>query len=318
MSCSLCRTLYRFAFHIESVWLFTYSDLKTIVFTSSSFGILNGIAVSLENRQTLSPSIELPDPSKILLRGPLVLFWIWINLLPFNIDNQRQPQAIQEDSLNKPWRTMPSRRLSKRAVKYLMLVLYLTAVLVSFVLGTLKQCIALILLGYWYNDLGGADGNPLTRNFINACGFVCFASGALQVAISQNIQDAQYAQSTLQIYWRWFLVMAAIIFSTVQTQDMYDQRGDAARDRKTLPLLIGDTPARWVIAASVAVWCCATPWLWGCPTVGYIVPGILGFSIIKRTLLKRDEREDKITFRVWNIWLVSIYLLPLIKALSAR
>ena len=36
--------------------------------------------------------------------------------------------------------------------KYLMLVFYLIAVSVRFVLGTVNQCIALILLGDWYND----------------------------------------------------------------------------------------------------------------------------------------------------------------------
>lgn len=309
--------LQRWAFHIKSVWLFTYSDLKTIVFPSAASGILNGIAVSLENEQVLS-SLNLSTPEHIFKRAPLVLAWVWLNLLPFNIDNQRQPKAIQEDLLNKPWRTLPSKRLSPGFVKGLMLVLYPIAVFVSFRLGALTQCLALIFLGYWYNDLGGGDGNPLIRNLINACGFVCFSSGAMQVAIRRPGTDSHSTESALGLYGWWFLIIACIVVSTVQTQDMCDQRGDTVRDRKTIPLVIGDAPARWTIAIGVAVWCCVTPWLWRSPTTGYLGPVILGAIIAGRTLWKRSEKADKTTFLLWNVWLVSLYFLPLIKALTLR
>lgn len=312
------QNIRKWVYHINSIWLFTYSDLKTIVFTSAAFGILNGVSASLENERALSASLNLPTARQVVKRTPLVLGWIWINLLPFNIDNQRQPKAIKEDSLNKPWRTLPSRRLSPKTAKRLMLVLYPTAVIASFFHGTLTQCLGLIFLGYWYNDLGGADKNPAIRNLINGCGFVCFSSGAMQVAIGGFKTEVRDTESALRLYGWWYVVIACIVFSTVQTQDMYDQRGDAARNRKTVPLLIGDAPARWTIAVAVAVWCFATPWLWGSSTAGYLAPVVLGSVIASRILWKRDEKADLITFRLWNIWLVSIYFLPLIKALGFR
>jgi hypothetical protein len=61
-----------------------------------------------------------------------------------------------------------------------MLVLYPVACLVSALLGGLRQCLALIILGFCYNDLGFADRSCITRNLINGIGFVCYASGAVE------------------------------------------------------------------------------------------------------------------------------------------
>lgn len=211
---------------------------------------------------------------------------------------------------------MPSRRLSPQAAQRLMLMLYPVAVLVSLFLGNLQQCFTLILLGYWYNDLHGADASCIIRNFINACGFVCFSSGAMQVAISGGGVKGTSSKTALELFGWWYFTIASIVFTTVHSQDMSDQKGDAARNRKTVPLVIGDASARWTIAVAMALWGCITPWLWGCSMVGYMAPVVLGVIVAMRTLRVRSERGDKITFRLWNLWLVSIYLLPFIKAVE--
>lgn len=204
---------------------------------------------------------------------------------------------------------MPSLRLSGEAAKHLMVVFYCAAIVLSLVLGAAPQCLTLLALGYWYNDLQGADANFLVRNLINGCGFVCFSSGAMQVALGKR-------GSAIQLLWWWFIVIAGIVLTTVQTQDMYDQRGDAVRGRKTVPLVIGDDLARWSIAFPMAVWSWLCPWLWGSSLAGYVLPVVLGATVIVRTLRERSEKGDKVTFRWWNLWLVSVYLLPLIKAVE--
>lgn len=132
------------------------------------------------------------------------------------------------------------------------------------------------------------------RNLINAAGFTSFASGAMQVGIGGR-------GSALQLLGWWSVIKACIEFSTVQTQDMYDQRGDAARNRKTVPLVMGDASARWTIAVSMVVWCVATLWLWRSSTKGYVVPVVLGLTVAVRTLWERSERGDRNTFRIWNL-----------------
>ncbi|KAL8651747.1 MAG: hypothetical protein Q9210_003078 [Variospora velana] len=166
-------------FHLRTIWLFTFSDLKTIVGPKTVFGLVNSLA---------APEFGVgssPEAASLLRRTVIVAVWTWINLLPFAIDNQRQPAAIAEDSVNKPWRPMPSKRLTEQRARQIMFALYPVAGLTSCYFGGLRQCIALVALGYWYNDRGGADSSFVVRNFINACGFVCYSSGAMEVALGR-------------------------------------------------------------------------------------------------------------------------------------
>lgn len=112
-----------------------------------------------------------------------------MDLLPFTISNQGLANAIRENTIYKPWRLLPSERLSPQQATRLMQALYPVAFLTSLYLGGLKQCIGLIALGYCYNALGGGDGSCILRNFINACGFACFAPGVAEVAASENLRS---------------------------------------------------------------------------------------------------------------------------------
>jgi 4-hydroxybenzoate polyprenyltransferase len=294
-------------FHAYSIWLFTFSDLKTIVIPKTVFGVLNATAISL----SLSSSHELPSPIDIIIRLPLVAFWAWMNLLPFTIDNQRQPASILEDSNNKPWRTLPSKRMTPTQAKCIMLVFYPLACLASVWLGGLRQCLCLIILGFCYNDLNFADCSWVSRNLINGLGFCCFASGAYEVALRMPL--------SLEHRWiiEWLGIIAGIVFSTVQTQDMYDQRGDSQRGRKTMPLEIGDGPARWITAVAMGVWTTFCPVYWGLLDWRGLCVGALGLAVAFRTLLMRDIVADKRTFRIWNLWMACLYALPLV-AMSRR
>lgn len=293
-------------YHIYTIWLFTFSDLKTIIFPSTAFGIVNALAVFIEESST-NPEILALRYRHLLSAIPVVILWTWINLLPFAINNQRQPEAIQEDLLNKPWRSMPSGRLSPRSAKRLMLVTYFMAIITSKILGNMVYCLMLIALGFWYNNLRGADTSCVVRNLINAFGFVCFASGAMQAAVGKS-------RPVFQLLGWWYCIIACIVFTTVQIQDMYDQRGDKVRNRKTVPLVLGDALARWTIAAPMLIWCWLAPLLWESSVLGFIMPVMVGLIVAVRVLKKRTEAGDKRTFQLWNMWLVSVYVLPLVKA----
>ena len=290
-------------YHLTTIWLFTFTDLKTIVGPKTAFGILSALSGPILTKNAC------PDVSEILSRIPRTAFWCWINLLPFAIDNQRRPEAIQEDSKNKPWRSMPSKRISERQAEYLMWTLYPVALISSFYWGGLKQCLGLMFLGSWYNDLGGADCSCIIRNFINACGFLSFATGATEVASRTQMLENPFNNVASQ----WFLIVGAIVFSSVQSQDMYDQVGDGLRKRKTVPLVIGDSLARWTIAIPVGLWSVFCPMFWKLGIVSYAVSVTLGSVIIYRTLIKRTVADDKLTFRLWNMWLVCFYLMPVLK-----
>ena len=133
------------AYHGYTVWLFTFSDLKTIVIPQTSFGVLTALSQTRAG-PNVDGSGEITS-LEVLRRIPLALFWVYITLLPFAINNQRAPEAIAEDAINKPWRPMPTGRWSSRLSKHVMLSLYTFAFLVSCMIGGLRGNVALICLG---------------------------------------------------------------------------------------------------------------------------------------------------------------------------
>lgn len=297
-----------------SLWLFTFSDLKTIIIPSTIFGLANARAARPLHDDNYYHS-NSSWAGEALHRVPLVSFWLWIHLLPFTISNQRHILSIEEDRINKPWRPLPSGRLSRREANFFIVTTYTLAQLCSLWLGTgLAQGAVLVLLGTWYNNFRGADCNPFVRNMINSLGYTCFLTGALETAANQPLFFLVFSQSTalsLRPLANWVAIIAGIVFTTVHSQDMYDQAGDAARQRKTVPLFIGDAPARWMLAVWMVLWGIACPVFWDAVILARVVCAVLAGTVALRSLLFRDVDSDKRTFVVWNSWMAMIYVLPL-------
>lgn len=281
-------------FHAHTLWLFTVNDLKTIVIPSTIFALLTCAYMDTHYAAAIQ-------------RTPRVLLWTWVNLLAITVSNQRSPSAIMEDRLNKPWRPMPTGRLSPTQASTLGIFAHLLAQLASLVLGGgLAQSGSLILLGYLYNDLGGGDRSFITRNLINAAGFASFTSGALEVACGG---ESVFASTRTMA---WLGVNAAVISTTIHSQDMYDQVGDSAAGRRTAPLVLGDGISRLTIALAVLFWSIACPWFCGSGPTGLSILFPLGAFVAWRTLRRTSVSEDRSTYKLYNMWLVGVYSLPLI------
>lgn len=301
----LKRFLHGAAYHVYNLWLFIFSDLKTIIIPSTIFDTCNAIAAQ-------NYGLALPPDADVSVRYILsqilrTLLWVLINILPFTINNQRDPSAVAEDRINKPWRPFPSHRISDRQAKCLMLFLYIAAQIYSLLYsGGYRQSLSLLILGTWYNNLDGADGHPLIRNLINALGYLCFISGAMDVALGPQVP----LHPTRHLV-QWLLIIAAIILSTVHLQDMYDQKGDSERGRKTVPLVIGDTAARWTIAIPMLGWGPLCPAFWHVNASVFGLSCFLACIIAGRTLLFRSVEGDRTTFRIWNCWVALLFVMPL-------
>ena len=243
----------------------------------------------------------------ILKRAPITALWIWCNLLPFTIGNQRQDGSILEDSENKPWRPLPSKRITKDDASDLMLFSYFLAFALSTFVGGTPQCVILMGLGYWHNDLGGGDGHYAIRNLLNGLGYLCFTSG------SQAVISNEATWSLKPAAYQWMLLLAVVIFTTIQAQDMRDQEGDRLRGRRTLPLVIGDKAARYSIVVSICFWSILCPMFWRLRAESFVLPCIFGAIVCGRFLFNRSAEEDRMSYRLYNIWIVCIYLLPLCK-----
>lgn len=199
--------------------------------------------------------------------------------------------------------------MTPEQARNLMLVLYPIAFMVSLKIGGLRQCVGLIVLGLWYNGAKGADWSCIIRNLINACGFICHISAPLEVALGAG------AMSINQNMTKWLVVVGMVVFTTVHGQDMYDQAGDKAMGRNSVPIVIGDVPARWTIAVPMVLWSAFCPLYWNAPLVMAAAFALLGTTIAVRSLTLRTVSQDKTTFRLWNLWMVCLYALPASKIL---
>ena len=159
-------------------------------------------------------------------------------------------------------------------------------------------------LTWMYNDLGGGDDDFLVRNTINALGMSFYGSGAIVIACGSNCELTSTG-------YQWIALIGVIIMTTLQVQDMSDQKGDAMRGRKTMPLVVGDDFARWTIGVSVLGWSLGVPTIWKADIKAYIAPTVIGGTLALRILIMRSVEADKGTWRIWCFWMISLYLLPL-------
>ncbi|KAH8844232.1 hypothetical protein MCOR27_007170 [Pyricularia oryzae] len=317
------KALTRFLNHL---YLFSKSDVKTVLAPSMIFALTNGVALSI----ILQDRAGIPSPIVVLARMPLVFLHIWLDLILFCISNQRKPSSIEEDRLNKPSRPMPAGIVSPDEAATLFVAVSIIALLVSHMLGAFVPTATLLVLTFWYNDLGGAD-HPILKPFLNGVGFPCFLVGALQVALNPAPWSASGetpVPEVMSLLWRWVAVVSGAIFLTINIQDLKDVAGDAAAKRRTVPIVIGDAPTRWIVALPLVACSVATPLLWGIPELGpspwlegvkvvlaYAPMMVLGVVISVRTLLLRTVEDDNASFTLWCVWLVSLYCLPLGRAL---
>lgn len=163
-----------------------------------------------------------------------MLFWSWINLLLFSLHNQRHEDAIAEDKINKPWRPLPAKRLTPSEATAWMYVTYPLVIGSSLALGGKWPCWIHAVFCLWYNEWKGAEYTVL-KNFINAAGIACFLAGPFEIAVTGGSSLWNYPEA-----FNWPTIIGAVIFSTSHTQDFRDQEGDKLRNRRTVPLAIGD------------------------------------------------------------------------------
>lgn len=284
---SFARTI---IYHLSTLYLFTASDLKTTVIPSVTFALSISIGTS---QSTLYEQVS---------RLPLAFFYAWFNTLAFDIDNQSNKAAIEEDRINKAWRPIPASRISAENAVLLGQIVYPLTIAASFFTGGWSASAMLWLLGYLYNDYAWGSRHWLVRNLLNGCGFVSFASGALMVATGTPIdEDAR----------KWLGIVFAIVVTTIHGQDTYDQAGDALNGRSTIPLVLGDFIGRVSLVVFTLFWSIAAALFWH-TLVGAMVLTILGLWISSRWLRHREVKADRKTFRLYTIWLGLVYMLPIL------
>lgn len=170
-------------------------------------------------------------------------------------------------------------------------------------LGGMVETVAMMVLTWMYNDLGGADEMYIVRNIINALGFMCYSSGSTDVAAGVHALTPQA--------YKWIAIVGGIVFTTLSMQDLPDVEGDAARGRMTSPLMMGDAWSRWEIAVPIFLWSIICPIFWNVTWLGYVIPVAVGVWLAGRVLCLRNVTADKISWQTWCLWTGVLYALPL-------
>lgn len=293
------QRLIRFACLPSLVWRFTESDFPTFVLPNTAFGTLAAMAAP-----ALANCVESPGIWPLLVQGaPRILLFNWANLVVFDLANQRLPESITEDLLNKPWRPVPRGHISPTQARRLLLGAVPAALAVSASLGVGSESAIIMVLTWMYNDLQGGD--ELTRDPIIAIGYVVFLASSLQIAIKTTTPTTAVSISTTG--YHWFGIVGGVIMTTMQIQDLKDQVGDRARGRKTWPLVVGDGNSRRWIAACVVFWTLTSILFWRPPKSMAAMPLLLGTWTTVCVLRKTGDAQ---AWRRWCLWQVSLYALP--------
>lgn len=209
------------------LWHFTESNFPTFVLPNTAFSLLAALAAPI-----LTDRPEHLTPADLLLRAlPQVILFNWVNVLVFDLANQRLPESRLEDQLNKPWRPLPTNKISSETTRRLMLFVIPAVLAISSLLGVGTQSALVLLLTWVYNDLHGGD--EIIRDLIIAFGYGLYLASSLQIAIGPDYQITGNG-------YRWITMLSGIILTTMQVQDLKDQVGDRSRGRKTIPLVLGD------------------------------------------------------------------------------
>jgi 4-hydroxybenzoate polyprenyltransferase len=233
------------------------------------------------------------------------VIWNWFVLLVSVLANQKSVEGAMEDAINKPWRPIPSGRITRAQATTLQLFVMPVGIGVNYLLGAWEETALVYNLAWMYNDLGGGD-NWIIRNVILALALSQFNKGGMRVAAEMGFDIPASS-------WWWIFITSAVIGTTMQAQDMKDQEGDRARRRSTAPLVLGDGPARWTIAVPVMIWSVVCPFFWGLGIVGYVLPVGVGTLVSFRFLMLRGFWADKKTWWLWTFWTAIIWFVPLFK-----
>ncbi|KAI9874354.1 MAG: hypothetical protein M1830_009846, partial [Pleopsidium flavum] len=206
----LLKPIFPLASFIGTLWLFTQSDIITFVIPVTAFGILGALAGPLLTTN------KSPGLMEILGRLQRVLLWNWLNTLIFDLANQRLPEAIVEDALNKPSRPLPAGRITAPQTRVLLLATVPIVLAITYFLGAWEETALLFCLNWMYNDLKGGDENFIVRNLIIGLAFALYDEASLRVACG-------FHQAVTIPGYHWVAITSGVIFTTMHVQDMKDQ-----------------------------------------------------------------------------------------------
>jgi 4-hydroxybenzoate polyprenyltransferase len=295
-------------YHVYTLWLFTCDQVFDTVIPGTAFGILGAIS---------GPVLDLPAQNtfKIIQRLPLVFTWLWVVILEFCVQNQRGSGSIEEDSINKPWRPIPAKRMSPAQAQRLLEGIHVLAATLSYRFNVLPIFGVYICLITSYNDYGGGNRSGVLRNLFCGAGFSCYFGGAMSIAVGPEISMGIPA-------WSWtLLITCGVLATTIQAQEFRDEVGDRARGRRTLVTEYSRNAMLWVLSAVVSFWTLYLPLVhfrgdWKVAAFPIIVGGSFMVTILQ-SMHTDSTTLDRRMYKAWCGWMFAFCPLPVLKGIMA-
>lgn len=288
---------------ISLAHLITESNIKSYVLPCTLFAMCSVASGGV----TTNPDHTWQEVAWIF---PRTLLYMWLYVFYFDLSNQKDPNSAKEDKINKPWRAIPSGRMTiEQAEKLYVVSIFVLISATGLWLGGLPEALLFMFESYIHDHRSGSY-YWWTKNIINTMFYSTGHLGATRVA-AESLADTTLSRTG----YEWIFGLALCTVTTIQLQDMRDQEGDRLRGRSTMPLAFGDVPTRWFTSFSIWFWSIAFPMYWGngALTAGYILPVIIGAYMGVRVLVQRSVKDDRLSFHLHTLlWLPSLYLIPLL------
>ncbi|KAF9040692.1 UbiA prenyltransferase family [Panaeolus papilionaceus] len=272
------------AYHVYTIFLFSKSDIKTTLIPS--FFALGAAPLS---------------PTRRFAHAIQAVLWIYLHLFQFNLSNQvRDPE---EDRQNKPWRPLPSGRITLKNANRLKKLSIAACLFASWCYGwrLLRISAFFTVLIPAYHELHG-DSHWISKNLMNAVGYACFASGSTLIA-SKDRTQLDFT-GTLSIS-----VISAILATTIQAQDFQDVEGDSLVGRKTLPIVFPNL-SRLTPIVTLLIWSLYLTTIWEINAIASITFFTLAVVVGTRYYLWRSVKDDQLSYFLYNIWLAGAFAMP--------
>ncbi|KAF6824768.1 hypothetical protein CMUS01_10100 [Colletotrichum musicola] len=285
---------------ISLAHLITESNIKAYVLPVVLFAMLSLASGGV----TSNP----PSWFDVATSFPRALLYIWLYVFHFDLSNQKDPESIEEDKLNKPWRAIPSGRLTIEAAQKWYYVATALLLVVSLLLGGFPEAVVFMAETWVYDYVGASSW--WGKNIINALFYSTGQLGATRVA-------AMNSSSMTRAGYEWCALLGLNTLTTVQIQDFRDMEGDAVRGRRTVPLALGDGLSRGITVFFILFWSIALPTYWQCHVLEYVWPVAVGGYVSFRLLFDRSTKADRMTFHIYTLgWLPTLYAVPFVAKLG--
>lgn len=286
-------------YHLYTAYLIFSNNIWDTIIPGFFFGTINSFVAP---RLSMGPALSL---TQILVATPSMLLWSCSNVFVFCLHNQKRPENIAEDMINKPWRPIATGRLTPNQAVRLLYIVHPFCLFVAIYIGGLGPYIGFEIFCAWYNEFGGAN-NGLLRSICNGVGLGCLFAGPLEVATGRSMFSGKGGV--------WIGILMATIATTSHIQDFRDMEGDKASNRRTIPLVTGETNARILAIVGIGCWTELTCRFWSAGWLPRSICFATGVLLGSNLLLDRTNAGDIRAWKLWPIWVWTLFAIPVFQA----